>query len=103
MLEDLWGDGSEGQGAERLLGEGIGGSVRLGRLVIGMISKSATKNGTLIVHQVWEMSLNITKGKGGPKVKSIIWMAYNLLYKPSNPKKFPLFQKVQFFPFQSIW
>ena len=34
-----------------LLGEGIRGSVRLGRLGIGMISKSAKKDGTSIVHQ----------------------------------------------------
>ncbi len=32
-------------------GEGICGSVRLGRLGIGMISKSAKKDGTTIVHQ----------------------------------------------------
>ncbi len=35
------GDGSRSQGAEPQLGEGILGSVRLGRLGIGMISKSA--------------------------------------------------------------
>ena len=34
-----------------LLGEGRRGSVRLGRLGIGMISKSAKKDGTSIVHQ----------------------------------------------------
>ncbi len=32
-----------------LFGEGICGSIRLGRLGIGMISKSAKKDGTLIV------------------------------------------------------
>jgi hypothetical protein len=45
-----WERGS-GVGAPCLLGEGIHGSVRLGRLGIGIISKSAEKEGTLIVHQ----------------------------------------------------
>ncbi len=39
-----------GQMAEALLGEGICGSVRLGRLVIGRISKSTKKDGTPVVH-----------------------------------------------------
>jgi hypothetical protein len=43
------GDGSGGH--RPLLGEGILGSVRLGRLGIGMISKCAKKDGTTIVHQ----------------------------------------------------
>jgi hypothetical protein len=43
----IWERGSGG-GA---LGEGIRGSVRLGRLGIGMISKSGKKDGTTIVHQ----------------------------------------------------
>ena len=40
------------RGRSPLLGDGIRGSVRLGRLRIGMISKSAKKDGgTLKVHQ----------------------------------------------------
>jgi hypothetical protein len=51
------------EGWERgpLLGKGIRGSVRLGRLEIGMISKSAKKDGTLIVHQCPIRSLKIIK------------------------------------------
>jgi len=39
------------RGRSPLLGEGRRGSVRLGRLGIGMIAKSAKKDGTSIVHQ----------------------------------------------------
>jgi hypothetical protein len=45
------GMGAGVRGRSPLLGEGIRGSVRLGRLGIGMISKSAKKDGTPIVHQ----------------------------------------------------
>ncbi len=47
------------RGRSPLLGEGIRGSVRLGRLGIGMISKSAKKDGTSIVHQ-WDIRTLIT-------------------------------------------
>ena len=43
------------RGRSPLLGEGRRGSVRLGRLGIGMISKSAKKDGTSIVHQCQQM------------------------------------------------
>jgi hypothetical protein len=47
--------GAAVRGQSPLLGEGIRGSVRLGRLGIGMISKSAKKDGTLKVHQCQKM------------------------------------------------
>ena len=43
----------------RVLGEGIFGSDRLGGLGIGMISKSAKKDGTLIVHQCPNLFIGI--------------------------------------------
>jgi hypothetical protein len=49
------------RGRSPLLGEGIRGSVRLGRLGrlgIGMISKSSKKDGTLIVHQCQNFNFN---------------------------------------------
>jgi hypothetical protein len=52
-----WERGS-GSGAP-LLDEGIRGSVRLGRLGIGMISKSAKKDGTPIAHQCQSVILEI--------------------------------------------
>jgi hypothetical protein len=42
------GMGAGVRGRSTLLGEGICGSVRLGKLGIGMISKSAKKDGTPI-------------------------------------------------------
>jgi hypothetical protein len=46
-----WGMGARVKGQSSLLGEGIRGSVRLGRLGIGRISKSAKKDRTPIIHQ----------------------------------------------------
>jgi hypothetical protein len=64
------------RGRSPLLGEGIRGSVRLGRLGIGMISKSAIEDGTLIVHQCRKvffvklsLSFNQTFNTLGPKIE----------------------------------
>ncbi len=60
-----------------LLGEGIHGSIRLGRLGIGMIPKSAKKDGTPIVHQCLNLDLICSPTSSWDRPSFQLWLKFS--------------------------